>query len=139
MQSLHFVGRLLLVALFLFSAYGKITAFDATASMMEGAGVPLPQVSLILAILFEVVGSILLLVGKRFAGSGAIMLIVFTALATFFFHDFWNYVGQEAFMNQVRNFMKNLSIIGGLMVLLYEYRAECPVFKILGCVKDEKK
>lgn len=139
MRSLHFIGRFFLVAIFLFSAYGKITAFDGTATMMAGAGVPFPQIALVLAILFEIAGSILLLVGKRLAGSGAVMLIVFTVLATYFFHDFWNYVGTEMFMDQVRNFMKNLAIVGGLMVLLYEYRAECPVLKALGCVKNEKK
>lgn len=139
MSSLYFVGRLLVVFLFLFSAYGKITGFDATAGMMAKEGIPFASVALVLAILFEVVGSILLLVGKRFAGSGAAMLIIFTVLATYYFHDFWNFAGTPAFMDQVRNFLKNLSIVGGLVVLLYNYRYECPGLKLLGLVKDEKK
>lgn len=139
MSSLYFIGRLLVVALFLFSAYGKIMGFDATATMMANEGIPFAAVALVLAIFFEVIGSLLLLVGKKFAGSGAVMLIVFTILATYFFHDFWNFAGTPAFMDQLRNFMKNLSIIGGLMVLLYNYRYECPVFRMLGCVKDENK
>ena len=139
MNTLHFLGRFFLVALFLFSAYGKITGFDATASMMGNAGIPFPQIALVLAILFEIVGSLLILVGKKFAGSGAVLLIVFTVLATYYFHDFWNYVGKDAFMDQIRNFMKNLSIVGGLMVVLYNYRHECPVFKLLGLVKEDKK
>lgn len=113
--------------------------FDATATMMANEGIPFAAVALVLAIFFEVIGSLLLLVGKKFAGSGAVMLIVFTILATYFFHDFWNFAGTPAFMDQLRNFMKNLSIIGGLMVLLYNYRYECPVFRMLGCVKDENK
>lgn len=138
MNWLFFLGRLLLVALFLFSAYGKITGFDGTVAMMAKEGIPFAQIALVLAIVFEIVGSILLLVGKKFAGSGAAMLIIFTVLATYFFHDFWNFAGTPAYMDQVRNFMKNLSIIGGLVAMLWYYRYECPLFRALGCFREEE-
>ncbi len=39
---------------------------------------------------------------------GATLLLVFLVAATYFFHDFWNFTGQEQQMQMIQ-FMKNLS------------------------------
>jgi putative oxidoreductase len=50
----------------------------------------------------------------RLAAAG---LIVFTAVAGLFFHDFWNLPAGDEQMNQMAHAFKNVSIIGGLIVL----------------------
>ena len=52
-------------------------------------------------------------VGARFA---AVVLILFVAAATFYFHDFWNQTGADARNNLVQS-LKNLSIIGALLII----------------------
>ena len=51
-------------------------------------------------------------IGTRIA---AVLLIVFTAAATFWFHDFWNQTGPEQ-QNNIAHALKNLSLIGSLIV-----------------------
>jgi putative oxidoreductase len=51
--------------------------------------------------------------GARFA---AIVLILFVAASTFYFHDFWNQTGADARNNMIHA-LKNLSIIGALFVI----------------------
>jgi uncharacterized membrane protein YphA (DoxX/SURF4 family) len=51
--------------------------------------------------------------GARFA---AIVLILFVAAATFYFHDFWNQTGADARNNMIHA-LKNLSIIGALFIV----------------------
>ena len=45
----------------------------------------------------------------------ALALIVFTAAATFWFHDFWAMAGADR-MNNMTHALKNLSLIGALLV-----------------------
>jgi len=48
---------------------------------------------------------------------GALALALFTAVAAYFFHDFWhNPPGAEHTDNMI-HFMKNVSIIGGFLIL----------------------
>jgi putative oxidoreductase len=52
--------------------------------------------------------------GARFF---AILLILFVAAATFYYHDFWNQTGPEA-RNNVVHALKNLSLIGALFMIV---------------------
>jgi len=111
------LGRLMLVAIFLMSAVGnKIPNFNATVKAMNGEGVPLPAVALVGAIAFLLVGSALVILGWK-TRLGATLLLVFLALATFFFHDFWNFSGDAVNAQQIQ-FSKNLAIAGGLLLLI---------------------
>jgi len=76
------------------------------------------MVSLFLAgaILCEVLGGLSVLVGYR-ARIGAAALIVFLIPASLIFHDFWTLEGMEQQVQMVM-FMKNLSIMGGLLLVM---------------------
>jgi putative oxidoreductase len=45
------------------------------------------------------------------------MLLVFLAAATYYFHDFWTFEGQERQMQTIQ-FMKNLSLMGTMLFLI---------------------
>jgi putative oxidoreductase len=53
--------------------------------------------------------------GARFF---AILLILFVAAATFYFHDFWNQAAGEARYDNLVHALKNLSIIGALFMIV---------------------
>ncbi len=114
-------GRFLLALIFLMSGLGKIGDWNGTVAYMEGAGVPIPQVLLPIAIAVEIVGALMLIVGFR-AQWGACALIVFLIASTYFFHAFWSMpqgttVEARQRQEQMIHFMKNVAIAGGLIIV----------------------
>ena len=83
---------------------------------MGSEGVPLPQVMLAGAILFLIAGSLSIILGYR-AKLGAGLLLTFLVLATYFFHDFWTFEGEEQ-TQQMIQFMKNLSLMGAMVFVI---------------------
>ena len=103
-----FVGRILLSAIFLASAAGKIQAPAGTIEYIGSAGLPLPQVAYALAVLIELAGGLALLVGYRTRiAAGALAL--FSLAAAVGFHS------NLADLNQFIHFFKNVAMTGGLL------------------------
>ncbi len=75
------------------------------------------QVMLVGAIVFLIAGSLSIIVGFR-ARIGAALLLVFLALATYFFHDFWTIENTQAKQDQIIQFMKNLALMGTMVFLM---------------------
>lgn len=110
-------GRLMIAMIFLLSAVGnKIPQFNEVAAYMAAEGVPMPSIMLAGAIVFLIAGSLSVIVGYKIR-IGAALLLVFLVLATYFFHDFWNFEG-EAQQMQMIQFMKNLSMMGSMLFLM---------------------
>ncbi|HSY56845.1 MAG TPA: DoxX family protein [Bradyrhizobium sp.] len=131
-------GRILFAVLFVFSGASKLLDLSATAQMtekivlpaalatytaqLEGiVGMPMPQILAIAAGSLEVICGLMIALnfGARFF---AILLILFVAGATFYFHDFWNQTGADARGNLVHA-LKNLSLIGALFMIVGSSRA----------------
>lgn len=111
------LGRLMLVTIFFASALGnKIPNFGEVVQAMASVGIPLPQVMLAGAITFMLLGGVAVVVGFK-ARLGAALLLVFLALATYYFHGFWNFEGAEQ-QAQAIQFMKNLSIAGAMLLIM---------------------
>ena len=102
------VARILLSHIFILSGINKIFDYAATQGYMESFGVAPGLLPLV--ILTEVLGGLAVLLGWQ-ARWGAAALAGFSILAALFFHTEFS---QQA---QMINFMKNLSIAGGLLVL----------------------
>ncbi len=64
---------------------GKIGGFAGTAGYIASKGLPLPEVGAALAIAVEILAGIALVVGWKTRWA-ALLLAVFTLVATFFFH-----------------------------------------------------
>jgi putative oxidoreductase len=111
------LGRLLLATIFLMAALGnKIPHFSDVAKVMESVGVPAPQVLLVGAIVFLIAGSLSVIVGYQ-ARMGAALLLTFLVLASYYFHPFWKLEG-HAQQEQMIQFMKNLSMMGGILFIM---------------------
>lgn len=109
------VGRVLLSLIFLLSGTMKISKWSETAGQMTNEGMIAVPFFLAAAILFEVGGGLSVLLGY-WARAGALALVLFLIPVTLIFHDFWVYKGMEM-QNQMQHFMKNWTIIGGLLVV----------------------
>ena len=115
-KYLQIVARILLAQLFILSGFSKIGGYAGTQGYMTSMGVP--GALLPLVILLELGGGLALLVGfmTRWV---ALALAGFTFLAALIFHH--NFADQM----QLVNFMKNLAITGGLL-LLVQHGANVP-------------
>lgn len=114
-DGLALLGRMLLSVLFVVSGWGKIVGFADTAGFIGSKGLPLPQVLTALAIAVELGGGLLLLIGWK-ARWIAWAMAAFTVVITPIFHSFWNVPAAEV-MDQQVHFLKNLAIIGGLLMV----------------------
>ena len=83
---------------------------------MTGEGVPSPSLMLALAIVFLLFGSVSVILGYH-ARFGAALLLVFLALATYYFHDFWTFTGPDKDAQMIQ-FMKNLSMMGAMLLVI---------------------
>lgn len=109
-------GRVLMAMIFIMAGYGKITGFEGTAGYIASKGLPLPELAAAAAILVELGGGILLVIGWQ-ARWAAAALAVFTVMAAVIFHNFWA-VAPDQVQNQTIHFMKNLAITGGLLYVV---------------------
>jgi putative oxidoreductase len=110
------IGRILLGAIFLMSGIAKVTDTAGTIGHMNANGIPGADVLVWVAALAEIFGGISIVFGFL-TRIGALGLTVFMVVATLVFHDFWNFTGAEQ-KTQMINFMKNLSVMGGLLLLV---------------------
>jgi|ERR1700722_4300296 len=136
-QSLiAFVGRALLSIIFIASGIHKILSWQSTEQYYHqgltdwlalSVGNPTLQgiiefglnnafLLLLLAVILETVGGLLVFLGI-WVRLGALFLMIFLIPATFAFHHFWQLEGPDSKMQMI-NFMKNVSIFGGLLLLL---------------------
>ncbi len=112
------LGRILLCAIFLLSAVmEKIPKYGEVVGRMREQGVPLPGIALIGAIVFLILGSVLVILGLK-ARIGALLLLVFLVLATYYFHDFWTIEDKDEAMNQMAHFMKNVALAGAMLFIM---------------------
>jgi len=107
---------LLIAQIFLLSGINKIGNWEQTAGYMASKGMPIVPLFLIGAIVLEIGGGLSVLLGYK-ARLGALLLLIFIIPATLIFHNFWAYQGMEQQMQMI-NFMKNLAIMGGLLLLI---------------------
>ena len=105
------LGRVLIAAIFLYSGFGKIMAPEGTQAYIASAGLPLPIVGYVLAVIVEVGGGLLLLIGYQ-TRLVALIIALYSIVAALAFHS------QFADQNQLIHFMKNFCIAGGLLQIV---------------------
>jgi putative oxidoreductase len=116
MRYLVPVARCLLAAVFLLSAPGHFKA--QTIAYVAQQGVPFAQVLVPLSGLMALAGGISVLLGWR-ARVGAWLLVAFLVAVTPTMHAFWAVADPMMRMTQLTSFMKNIGMLGGLLLIAY--------------------
>jgi len=111
-----FIGRVLLVFLFIYSGFNKIFGFQGTEAAIASKDVPLPVIATTIAILVECVGGAMIAFGWK-ARWAALAVAAFTLVATILFHDFWAMIDPAAISTNKIMFLKNIAVIGGLLLV----------------------
>ena len=110
------LGRVALGAIFVKSGLQKLMALGAFAASLAGRGVPQSSVWAVIGATVEFVGGILIVTGFR-TRDASLLMILFVIVATGISHRFWEFA-EAARRLQESQFFKNLSIIGGFLLLV---------------------
>ena len=103
-------GRILLALIFLQSGIEKFVHYSGTLGYMTQAGLPFPQVLLVVSGVVEIGCALAIAIGWK-TRLAAIGLVIWMIPVTLIFHNPAG--GQEAMIH----FMKNVAITGGLLLL----------------------
>ena len=106
-----FVGRLFFSSMFLALGYGKLTAFGGTSGYMASLGLPAPALFTLVAVIVEIGGGLLMLVGYQ-TRVVALLLAIYVLVSAFIGHS------QLGDSNQFMHFMKNMAIVGGSLAFV---------------------
>lgn len=108
-------GRVLLALYFLLPGIMKFVSWDMHITLMAKHNmVMIPQL-LAIAGVFQISAAIALIL-NRYTFIVSLMLAGLVLVINVSLHDFWNYGGVEA-AHEMQNFIKNLGIFAGLLVL----------------------
>ena len=110
------IGRGLLGLYFLYPGITKIPSYGFMVEYMILHNIPFVTILLPITILLQVVLGLMLITGYRIKES-AIILAVLTLFINFGMHDFWNQYPNTDAGHELQNFVKNLGIFAGLLVL----------------------
>lgn len=116
MRAIVPLGRVLFALIFVASVVGHFSS--AQISEAAAHGVPLATLLVPLAGLIALVGGVSVLLGYR-ARFGALLLLVFLVPVTLVMHKFWGLADPQMAMLQKAQFMKNTSLIGACLLLMY--------------------
>jgi len=105
------IGRLLYASAFLLFGYSKITGYAGMGSYMSSLGLPALSLFTVLAIMIEIAGGLLILIGyqTRLVALGLGIYVLVSALIAHL------NLGDP---NQFQHFMKNIAIVGGSLAFV---------------------
>lgn len=106
-DAIALIGRLLLANLFVLAGVNKLGAAEGTIGYISSVGLPLAEPIYYATVALEILAGLMLAIGFK-ARLAATALGLFSIAAAVLFHaDF-------ADQNQMTNFLKNLSLAGGM-------------------------
>jgi putative oxidoreductase len=124
MNNNLFLGSICLLSLYIYSSYGKIMDIDGTAISLHNKLLPIVNfpmnlcvLAIIGVIILELFGSLFIIYSiytdkyKEYLYNVVLLFIVFNVVVTMLYH----YPNNK---KELVNFLKNLSITGGFILLL---------------------
>lgn len=114
-RAMPLIGRILICIIFLLSGITKLTMWTGMVGLLAAKHFPIPSLMLAGAVIVEILGGLCLLFGFK-ARIAAFIMFLYLIPATLVFHNFWTMQGAARMDNEM-NFLKNLAIMGGLLML----------------------
>ena len=114
MSAIVLLGRLFFALIFLMAAPGNFTKQGIAYAASQG--VPLASIGVPLMGVISLVGGLSILLGYR-ARIGACLIALFLLVVTPVMHKFWGLTDPMMAQMQMINFMKNLSMLGGALLI----------------------
>jgi len=111
------IGRIIVGLYFLLpGAIAKIFNYDFMYEYMVDHEVPFTHVALVLTIIIQFFCSIGIIIGWN-SKISAFILALLTILISYYMHDFWDMAAGMEQEHELQNFVKNMGIMAGLLIL----------------------
>ena len=115
-KYIYLTGRVIIGLYFLIPGISKVLSFPEYIQIVTINEVPFPAFSLILVILCQLIFGSSIILG-RFLKLGSLILVINIILFNFYIHDFWNINDVINQKHEMQNFIKNIAILAGLLIL----------------------
>ena len=115
-KYIYLTGRVIIGLYFLVPGISKVLSFPEYIQIVTINEVPFPAFSLILVILCQLIFGSSIILG-RFLKLGSLILAINIILFNFYIHDFWNINDVINQKHEMQNFIKNIAILAGLLIL----------------------
>lgn len=116
MKFVLLIGRILFSWIFLNTIIGHFT--PGTIAYASSAGVPYASFLVPFSGILSFLGALSIVLGYK-AKIGAWLIVLFLVPVTFMMHNFWRITDPMAHQMQMVMFMKNLSMLGGALMIAY--------------------
>lgn len=117
MTILFLLGRIIVGGFFLMNALNHFTQVGAMSGYAKMKGVPLPTLEILGTGLLMGLGGLSILVGYM-PTFGVALLVIFLLPTSLMMHNFWTIEDPMARMGDQINFMKNMALVGALLMFL---------------------
>ena len=112
MEYIALAARICLCLVFLKAGISHLTGFSGFVKLIASQGLPLASILAAGTVIFQLLGALSLLIGYK-TKIGSILLIIFLIPASLLFHN------PIANPGQLNDFLKNVGLIGGLLMVVY--------------------
>jgi putative oxidoreductase len=129
-DELILVARLLLATLFLIFGWRKVRDYSGTVSQMVQLGVPTPVLATVVAIFMELPVAFAVAVGA-FTRPSTLLMLFYTLGTALIGHRYWTVKGADR-VGSMDSFYKNLSIMGGFLLLYIAGAGKISIDALLG-------
>ena len=114
---MYILGRIIFGAYFLFSGFNHFKNEKMLTGYSKSKGVPSPRFAVLLSGAMMMIGGIGFIL-NMYLQESVILFLIFLVPTTFMMHAFWKVSDPMHKMNEQVNFMKNVALIGALLMML---------------------
>ena len=111
------IGRVIVGCFFIMNGFNHFMKLNMMTGYAKSKGLPAPALAVGGSGVFLFLGGLSLLLGYH-PTIGTVLLVIFLLGATFGIHNFWTVQDPQARMGEMVNFLKNLAILGLLLMTL---------------------
>jgi putative oxidoreductase len=128
--ELILAARLLLATLFMIFGMRKVRDYSGTVAQMVQLGVPTPVLAAVVAIFMELPVAFAIAIGL-FTRPAAALMALYSLGTAFIGHRYWTVKGPD-YVDSLDGFYKDLSIMGGFLLLFITGAGKYSVDALLG-------
>src|SRR5215475_6738252 len=111
------IGRVIVGGFFLMNSFNHFAQLNMMTGYAKSKGIPAPALAVGGSGVLLFLGGLSLLLGYH-PTIGAGLLVIFLLAVSFGIHNFWTVQDQQAKMGEMTNFLKNMAIVGLLLMTL---------------------
>lgn len=118
MGFVFLIGRILFSSFFIMSGANHFMKTDDMTQYAESKGVPSARIGVLVSGAVSLLGGLAILLGFQ-VQLASIILFLFLIVTAVMMHNFWTVEDPQMQMVEMTQFMKNLVIAGGCLILMW--------------------